>query len=55
VTVETLAQERGTEADEIRQLMLARLLPLPTYLRSDDAQLVRAVGGTLVDVPLRGA
>jgi hypothetical protein len=40
VTVETLARQQGVDADEIRRLMCAGLIPLPSYLRSDGAQMV---------------
>ncbi len=40
LTVEKLAREQGVDADEIRGLMCAGLIPLPSYLRSDGAQMV---------------
>ncbi len=40
ITVEALARTVSHDAREIRQLMLAGRLPLPSYLRSDGAQMV---------------
>ena len=40
VSVEKLADEARVEADEIRRLMLANRLPLPSYIRSDGVQMV---------------
>jgi hypothetical protein len=40
LTVEALARQEGIDAGEIRRLMLARRMPLPSYLRSDGAQMV---------------
>ncbi len=40
VTVEALAATVSHDAQEIRQLMLAGALPLPSYIRSDGAQMV---------------
>ncbi len=40
VTVETLARDEGVDPDEIRRLMRKGLVPLPSYLRSDGAQMV---------------
>jgi hypothetical protein len=40
VTVEALAAQHGLQGDEIRQLILDRVLPLPSYLRSDGEQMV---------------
>lgn len=39
-TVEALAAEAGFTPDELRRLMLAGRLPLPSYVRSDGAQMV---------------
>jgi uncharacterized protein DUF6058 len=40
VAVEDLAEESSFDADEIRRLMLANRLPLPSYIRSDGTQMV---------------
>ncbi|WP_369142624.1 DUF6058 family natural product biosynthesis protein [Streptomyces sp. R44] len=40
VPLETLCGRWGRDADEVRGLMLAGLLPLPGYLRSDGAEMV---------------
>jgi hypothetical protein len=40
VTIEELAETSRVEADEIRRLMLANRLPLPSYIRSDGKQMV---------------
>jgi Family of unknown function (DUF6058) len=40
VSVEELARLRGLDVDELRRLMLANRLPLPSYIRSDGAQMV---------------
>jgi len=40
VELEELAGERSLDVDELRRLMLANRLPLPSYIRSDDAQMV---------------
>jgi hypothetical protein len=40
VSLEGLASETGIDADEIRRLMLANRLPLPSYIRSDGTQMV---------------
>ncbi|MDF6018172.1 DUF6058 family natural product biosynthesis protein [Streptomyces sp. JH34] len=42
VVLEDLCAARGRDADEVRRLMLGRLLPLPGYLRSDGAEMVPA-------------
>jgi hypothetical protein len=42
VILEDLCAARGLDADEVRRLMLRRLLPLPGYLRSDGAEMVPA-------------
>ncbi|GAA4559515.1 DUF6058 family natural product biosynthesis protein [Planotetraspora kaengkrachanensis] len=42
VVLEELCAARGRDADEVRQLMLERRLPLPGYLRSDGAEMVPA-------------
>jgi Family of unknown function (DUF6058) len=38
--LEDVAAAAGYDADEIRRLMLANRLPLPSYIRSDGAQMV---------------
>lgn len=38
--LEELAGQAGQAADELRQLMLSNRLPLPSYIRSDGAQMV---------------
>jgi hypothetical protein len=40
VTLDELAHAHGTDPDELRRLMLANRLPLPSYIRSDGAQMV---------------
>jgi hypothetical protein len=40
VTIEELAQTSRLEADEIRRLMLANRVPVPSYIRSDGKQMV---------------
>jgi hypothetical protein len=40
VPLEDLAAERGIAVDELRGLMLANRLPLPSYVRSDGTQMV---------------
>jgi Family of unknown function (DUF6058) len=40
VTLEDLAHSRGVDAEELRRLMLANRLPIPSYIRSDGAQMV---------------
>jgi hypothetical protein len=40
VAVEELADESSLDADEIRRLMLANRLPLPSYIHSDGTQMV---------------
>ncbi|MGW8762556.1 DUF6058 family natural product biosynthesis protein [Streptomyces sp. NPDC055815] len=40
VPLDTLCGRLGRDADEVRGLMLAGLLPLPGYLRSDGAEMV---------------
>jgi Family of unknown function (DUF6058) len=40
VSLEELASSRALEVDELRRLMLANRLPLPSYIRSDGAQMV---------------
>ncbi|MCO4695564.1 hypothetical protein LRR80_01615 [Streptomyces sp. RO-S4] len=42
VVLEELCAVRGLDADEVRRLMLGGRLPLPGYLRSDDAEMVPA-------------
>src|SRR6266536_2008855 len=38
--LEELATQAGQAADELRQLVLSNRLPLPSYIRSDGAQMV---------------
>jgi hypothetical protein len=38
--LEELCAEHGRDAEEVRALMLAEKLPLPSYLRSDGAEMV---------------
>nr|WP_239116861.1 hypothetical protein [Planotetraspora phitsanulokensis] len=40
VVLEELCAAHGRDADEVRRLMLEQRLPLPGYLRSDDAEMV---------------
>ena len=40
VPLEELADEAGLDADDVRRLMLANRLPLPSYIRSDGVQMV---------------
>lgn len=40
VPLEELANMNGLDADELRRLMLANRLPLPSYIRSDGTQMV---------------
>ena len=40
VPLEALAQTAGIDASELRRLMLANRLPLPSYIRSDGTQMV---------------
>jgi hypothetical protein len=40
VRLEELAAAEETDADELRRLMLANRLPLPSYIRSDGTQMV---------------
>jgi Family of unknown function (DUF6058) len=40
VPLEELAESRGCKPDELRRLMLANRLPLPSYIRSDGVQMV---------------
>ncbi|MEV0024109.1 DUF6058 family natural product biosynthesis protein [Streptomyces atroolivaceus] len=42
VVLEELCAAHGRDADEVRRLMLERLLPLPGYLRSDGREMVPA-------------
>ncbi|WBB69468.1 DUF6058 family natural product biosynthesis protein [Micromonospora sp. WMMD812] len=42
VVLERLCAARGRDPDAVRRLMLDRRLPLPSYLRSDGAQMVPA-------------
>jgi len=50
--LEELAVEAGKTADELRQAMLANRLPLPSYIRSDGAQMVPR---DLLELPTRAA
>src|SRR5262249_50820571 len=47
-TLEDLASREGEGVDELRRLMLANRLPLPSYIRSDGAQMVP---GDLLELP----
>jgi Family of unknown function (DUF6058) len=40
LSLEELADSRTLDVDELRRLMLANRLPLPSYIRSDGAQMV---------------
>ena len=40
VPLEALAEQTGIHASELRRLMLANRLPLPSYIRSDGTQMV---------------
>jgi Family of unknown function (DUF6058) len=42
VVLDELCAEQGRDADEVRRLMLEHHLPLPSYLRSDGAEMVPA-------------
>jgi hypothetical protein len=50
VPLEALAERTGTTASELRQLMLANRLPLPSYIRSDGRQMVAR---DLLELPRR--
>ena len=50
VSVEVLAQAAGIEASELRRLMLANRLPLPSYIRNDGTQMVAR---DLLELPRR--
>src|SRR5213596_3652350 len=50
VELEALAQRAGVDASELRRLMLANRLPLPSYIRSDGAQMVAR---DLLELPRR--
>src|SRR6266446_1317306 len=40
VALEALAETTGMDASELRRLILANRLPLPSYIRSDGTQMV---------------
>jgi hypothetical protein len=48
--LEALADDRGIDPDELRRLMLANRLPLPSYVRSDGRQMVAR---DLLELPRR--
>src|SRR5213079_162026 len=50
VELEALAEMAAIPASELRRLMLANRLPLPSYIRSDDAQMVAR---DLLELPRR--
>ena len=50
VQLEALAETAGTSASELRRLMLADRLPLPSYIRNDGAQMV---AHDLLELPRR--
>jgi len=50
VELEALAEMAGIPASELRRLMLANRLPLPSYIRSDGAQMVAR---DLLELPRR--
>src|SRR5256886_400112 len=50
VELETLAEKTGINSCDIRRLMLAGRLPLPSYIRSDGKQMV---AGDLLELPRR--
>jgi len=50
IPLESLAQRAGVDASELRRLMLANRLPLPSYIRSDGAQMVAR---DLLELPRR--
>src|SRR5207247_7698337 len=50
VELEALAETAGIPASELRRLMLADRLPLPSYIRSDEAQMVAR---DLLELPRR--
>jgi hypothetical protein len=50
VPLEVLAQKAGIDASELRRLMLADRLPLPSYIRSDGTQMV---AHDLLELPRR--
>jgi hypothetical protein len=50
VQLEALAETVGTSASELRRLMLAGRLPLPSYIRNDGAQMV---AHDLLELPRR--
>src|SRR5438876_3992838 len=50
IPLEALAQRAGVDASELRRLMLANRLPLPSYIRSDGAQMVAR---DLLELPRR--
>jgi hypothetical protein len=50
VALETLAQNAGIPASDLRRLMLANRLPLPSYIRNDGTQMVAR---DLLELPRR--
>ena len=50
VPLETLAKRAGVQTTEIRRMMLANRLPLPSYIRSDGTQMV---AHDLLELPRR--
>jgi hypothetical protein len=50
VPLETLAQRDGMQASELRRMILANRLPLPSYIRSDGTQMVAR---DLLELPRR--
>ena len=50
VPLEALAETASIHASELRRLMLANRLPLPSYIRSDDTQMVAR---DLLELPRR--
>ena len=50
VPLEALAEQTGIHASELRRLMLANRLPLPSYIRSDGTQMVAR---DLLELPRR--
>jgi hypothetical protein len=50
VPLEALAEKAGIDASELRRLLLADRLPLPSYIRSDGTQMVAR---DLLELPRR--
>lgn len=50
IPLEALAQQAGIDASDLRRLMLANRLPLPSYIRSDGTQMVAR---DLLELPRR--